>query len=79
MGSNYFTDTNVDKWSVKTAYQMLEQDNPLFTTLQLLTMLKFNLREAMEAESRDTAATAEKLLMDWRVNMTFRYVHVKVP
>lgn len=40
MVSKYFIGTNVDKWPVKAAYQMLEQDNPLFTMRQLLTALK---------------------------------------
>ncbi|KAG0749141.1 hypothetical protein G6F57_000944 [Rhizopus arrhizus] len=66
MVSNYFINTNVDQWSVKTAYQTLEQDNPLFTTRQLLTTLKINLREATKAESRDMATAAAKLLMNWK-------------
>ena len=79
MVSNYFINTNVDQWSVKTAYQTLEQDNPLFTTRQLLTTLKINLREATKAESRDMATAAAKLLMNWKVHITFLYIHIKVP
>lgn len=78
MVSNYFINTNVDQWSVNTAYQTLEQENPLFTTRQLLTTLKLNLKEAMKAENRDTATAAAKLLMNWKVNIAFLYIHVKV-
>src|SRR6478735_4458992 len=53
MDLNYFIDTNVYQWSVKTAYQKHELDNLLLTTPQLLMTLKSNLREVMKAESKD--------------------------
>ncbi|EIE79798.1 hypothetical protein G6F46_012352 [Rhizopus delemar] len=66
MPSNYFLDTSVDNWSIKTAFERIEQNNPKNIARENLRLLKSHLNEVLTINDYAMTAAATKLLQDWK-------------
>lgn len=68
MPDNYFLDTPVDDWSIKTAFTRIEENNPKNIARENLRLLKSHLYEALKSNDYAIIAAATKLLQDWNHN-----------
>lgn len=65
MPNNYFLDTPVDNWSIKTAFTRIEENNPKNIARENLRLLKSHLYEALKSNDHVIIAAATKLLQNW--------------
>lgn len=65
MPNNYFLDTPVDNWSIKIAFERIEENNPKNIARENLRLLKIHLNEALGSNDHAIVAAATKLLQDW--------------
>jgi hypothetical protein len=76
---NYFLVTEVDKWSIKAAFKEIEDNDPVYTTREILHKLKSNIKEVTDKNDGNRAQAAKKILDDWKVNKSIKYFISKVP
>ncbi|CAO3682356.1 unnamed protein product [Rhizopus stolonifer] len=65
MAFDYFLDTHVNQWSIKNAFEKIEQENPRLTSRSLLFKLKKALNSVVKAEDSAKSLAAQELLQDW--------------
>lgn len=68
MPNNYFLDTPVDNWSIKTVFKRIEENNPKNIARENLRLLKSHLNEVLKSNDNAIIAAATKLLQGWNRN-----------
>ncbi|EIE77854.1 hypothetical protein RO3G_02558 [Rhizopus delemar RA 99-880] len=64
--NNYFLNTPIDKWSMKAAFESIEENNPFNNARENLRGMRRDINEALTVNDEETVTAATKVLQDWQ-------------
>lgn len=64
--NNYFLNTPVGKWSMKAAFESIEENNPFNNARENLRGMRCDIIEALTVNDEETVTAATKVLQNWQ-------------